>query len=77
MLVAGVVGIPARLVGDDGRRGNAGRRGYQWSHPAAPTAIGPRWRAQLGRFGYVRTGAWCSLTGQLRRPGETVPPIRG
>jgi hypothetical protein len=29
---------------------------YQWSHPAGgPTLIGPRWRAQLGHFGYVRT----------------------
>jgi hypothetical protein len=28
---------------------------YQWSHPAGgPTVIGPRWRAQLGRLGYVR-----------------------
>ncbi len=30
---------------------------YQWSHPAGgPTVIGPRWRAQLGRLGYVRSG---------------------
>jgi len=29
---------------------------YQFSHPAGgPTVIGPRWRAQLGRFGYLRT----------------------
>jgi hypothetical protein len=29
---------------------------YQWDHPAGgPTVIGPRWRAQLGRLGYVRT----------------------
>jgi hypothetical protein len=29
---------------------------YQFSHPAGgPTIIGPRWRAQLDRFGYVRT----------------------
>jgi len=29
---------------------------YQWSHPAGgPTVIGPRWRGQLGRLGYVRT----------------------
>ena len=29
---------------------------YQFSHPAGgPTVVGPRWRAQLGRFGYVRT----------------------
>ncbi len=30
---------------------------YQWSHPAGgPTVIGPRWRAQLGQLGYVRSG---------------------
>jgi len=30
--------------------------GYRWSHPAGgPTVIGPRWRSQLGRLGYVRT----------------------
>ncbi len=30
---------------------------YQWSHPAGgPTVIGPRWRGQLGKLGYVRTG---------------------
>src|SRR5206468_10170253 len=29
---------------------------YQFSHPAGgPTVIGPRWSAQLGRFGYPRT----------------------
>jgi hypothetical protein len=29
---------------------------YQFSHPAGgPTVIGPRWRAQLGQFSYVRT----------------------
>ena len=29
---------------------------YQFSHPAGgPTVIGPRWRAQLGRFGYPRS----------------------
>ncbi|HYJ90376.1 MAG TPA: DUF5696 domain-containing protein, partial [Pyrinomonadaceae bacterium] len=29
---------------------------YQFSHPAGgPTVIGPRWLAQLGRFGYPRT----------------------
>jgi hypothetical protein len=29
---------------------------YQFSHPAGgPTIIGPRWRAQLNRFGYLRT----------------------
>jgi hypothetical protein len=30
---------------------------YQFSHPAGgPTVIGPRWRAQLGRLGYPRSG---------------------
>ena len=29
---------------------------YQFKHPGGgPTIIGPRWRAQLGRFGYLRT----------------------
>jgi hypothetical protein len=29
---------------------------YQWDHPAGgPTVIGPRWRAQLGRLGYLRS----------------------
>jgi hypothetical protein len=29
---------------------------YQFKHPAGgPTIIGPRWRAQLGRFGYSRS----------------------
>lgn len=29
---------------------------YQFKHPAGgPTVIGPRWRAQLGRFGYLRS----------------------
>ena len=29
---------------------------YQFNHPAGgPTVIGPRWRAQLGRFGYNRS----------------------
>jgi hypothetical protein len=29
---------------------------YQFSHPAGgPTVIGPRWRNQLGKLGYVRT----------------------
>ena len=29
---------------------------YQFSHPAGgPTVIGPRWRAQFSRFGYLRT----------------------
>jgi hypothetical protein len=30
---------------------------YQFSHPAGgPTVIGPRWRSQLDRFGYLRSG---------------------
>lgn len=30
---------------------------YQWQHPAGgPTVIGPRWRAQLGKLGYPRSG---------------------
>src|SRR5437588_914538 len=30
---------------------------YQFKHPAGgPTVIGPRWLAQLGRFGYPRSG---------------------
>jgi len=29
---------------------------YQFSHPAGgPTMVGPEWRAQLGRFGYLRS----------------------
>jgi hypothetical protein len=33
---------------------------YQFSHPAGgPTVIGPRWRASLGRIGYVRTCRMC------------------
>jgi hypothetical protein len=33
---------------------------YQFNHPAGgPTVIGPRWRAQLGRFGYPRTARMC------------------
>jgi hypothetical protein len=29
---------------------------YQFSHPAGgPTVVGPQWRAQLNRFGYLRT----------------------
>ena len=33
---------------------------YQFSHPAGgPTIVGPRWRAQLGRFGYLRTARMC------------------
>ena len=35
---------------------------YQFSHPAGgPTVIGPRWRPQLGRLGYVRTARMCFL----------------
>src|SRR5262245_14152689 len=35
---------------------------YQFSHPAGgPTVIGPHWRAQLGRFGYVRTVRLCFI----------------
>jgi hypothetical protein len=37
---------------------------YQFSHPAGgPTMVGPRWRAQLGKFGYVRTARMCFLEG--------------
>lgn len=33
---------------------------YQFSHPAGgPTVIGPRWRASLGKLGYVRTARMC------------------
>lgn len=33
---------------------------YQFDHPAGgPTVIGPRWRAQLGRFGYPRSLRMC------------------
>jgi hypothetical protein len=33
---------------------------YQFNHPAGgPTVIGPRWRATLGRFGYLRTARLC------------------
>jgi hypothetical protein len=33
---------------------------YQFSHPAGgPTVIGPRWLAQLGKFGYLRTARMC------------------
>ena len=36
---------------------------YQFSHPAGgPTVIGPRWRAQLGRFGYLRTARMCFVS---------------
>lgn len=35
---------------------------YQFSHPAGgPTVIGPRWRPQLGKLGYVRTARMCFL----------------
>ena len=35
---------------------------YQFKHPAGgPTVIGPRWRAQLGRFGYSRTARMAFL----------------
>src|SRR5215813_5007355 len=37
---------------------------YQFSHPAGgPTVIGPRWRAQLGRFGYLRSARMCFIDG--------------
>jgi hypothetical protein len=33
---------------------------YQFSHPAGgPTVIGPRWRGQLGRLGYLRSARIC------------------
>jgi hypothetical protein len=33
---------------------------YRFRHPAGgPTVVGPRWRAQLGRLGYVRTARLC------------------
>ena len=36
---------------------------YQFSHPAGgPTVIGPRWRPQLGKLGYVRTARMCFLS---------------
>ena len=35
---------------------------YQFKHPpGGPTVIGPRWRAQLGRFGYSRTARMAFL----------------
>src|SRR5215813_14543865 len=49
---------------------------YQFKHPAGgPTVIGPRWRAQLGRFGYSRSvrmsfvenGNYVELTKRYRR----------
>src|SRR6266850_831648 len=36
---------------------------YQFSHPpGGPTVIGPRWRSQLGRFGYLRTVRMCFIS---------------
>ena len=36
---------------------------YQFNHPAGgPTVIGPRWLAQLGRFGYPRSGRMVFLS---------------
>lgn len=35
---------------------------YQFAHPAGgPTVIGPRWRAQLDRFNYLRTARMCFI----------------
>jgi hypothetical protein len=37
---------------------------YQFHHPAGgPTMIGPRWQAQLGRFGYLRSARVVPVTG--------------
>ena len=37
---------------------------YQFNHPAGgPTTIGPRWHAQLGRFGYLRSARVIPITG--------------
>ncbi len=37
---------------------------YQFAHPAGgPTVIGPRWRAQLKRFGYLRSARMVPITG--------------
>src|SRR6185436_11853429 len=37
---------------------------YQFSHPAGgPTVIGPRWRAQLGHFNYLRSARMITITG--------------
>ncbi len=50
--------------------------GYTFSHPpGGPTSIGPTWRAQLGRFGYLRSlrmdflpeGNYVSLAKRYRR----------
>ena len=36
---------------------------YRFQHPAGgPTVIGPRWRASLGRFRYMRAGRMCFFT---------------
>ncbi|HEX5603438.1 MAG TPA: DUF5696 domain-containing protein [Pyrinomonadaceae bacterium] len=36
---------------------------YQFSHPAGgPTVIGPRWRAQLGHFNYLRSARMSPIT---------------
>lgn len=36
---------------------------YQFAHPAGgPTVIGPRWRAQLKRFGYLRSARMVPIT---------------
>ncbi|HSB28304.1 MAG TPA: DUF5696 domain-containing protein [Pyrinomonadaceae bacterium] len=36
---------------------------YQFSHPAGgPTVVGPRWRSQLGRFGYLRSARMSFFT---------------
>ena len=49
---------------------------YQFSHPAGgPTLIGPRWRSQLDRFGYIRSarmaffadGNYVSMAKRYRR----------
>ena len=35
---------------------------YRFAHPAGgPTVVGPRWRARLGRLGYLRTARVCLL----------------
>ena len=51
---------------------------YTFSHPAGgPTSMGPSWRAQLGRFGYLRSVRMGFLReGQLRRPVQAVSPLR-
>lgn len=38
---------------------------YQFSHPAGgPTVIGPRWRAQLSHFSYLRSARMIPITGR-------------